>query len=56
MRKKKPGRKSVANAENLGYPFLTLTNIQTLRIRKLKPNPYFSDEDYISLEIPIDGI
>ena len=56
MRREKPGRESVADAEKLRYPSLPPANVQTLRIGELEPDPYSSDEEYISLDAPIDGI
>ena len=58
MRREKSGCKSVANAEKLQYPSLPPANIQTFRIRELEFDFYFSDKkiEYISLDIPIDGI
>lgn len=56
MRREKPDRKSVANAEKLRYPSLPPVNIQTLKIGELKPNIYFSNEKYVSLDALIDGI
>lgn len=37
---------------------MPLVNVQTLRIGELEPDFYFTDEEieYISLDIPIDGI
>lgn len=58
IRREKPGRESVADAEKLRYPFLPPANVQTLRIGELDPDPYSSDEEveYVSLDTPIDGI
>ncbi len=58
MRREKPGRQSVANAEKLRYPSLPPANVQTLRIGEMEPDPYSFDEEleYVSLEAPIDGI
>ena len=58
MRREKPGRESVANAEKLQYPSLPPANVQTLRIGELEPDPYSSDKEveFVSLDAPIDGI
>lgn len=58
IRQKKPDRESIANAKKLQYPFLSPANIQTLRIKKLNSDLYFSDQEvkYISLDIFIDRI
>ena len=58
MRREKPGRESVTDAEKLRYPSLPPANVQTLRIGELEPDPYSSDEEieYVSLDEPIDGI
>ena len=57
MRQKKPGCKSVADAEKLQYLSLSPANVQTLTIGELDPDPYSSDEEmeYISLDTNIDG-
>ena len=44
MRQNKSRRKSVADAKKLQYLSLLHANVQTLKIRELKPNPYFSNE------------
>lgn len=56
IRQEKLGRESVANGKKLQYPSLLLASIQTLRIEKLDPDFYFSDEEieYISLDTLID--
>ena len=56
MQRKKPGQKSVADAEKLRYPTLPSIKVYTLRIRDLQPNPYSSDDqdDYISLDTLLD--
>lgn len=58
MRREKPGRESVADAEKSWYPSLPPAHVQTLRIRELEPDPYSSDEEaeYVSLDTPIDRI
>ena len=56
MRREKPGRKSIANVKKLRYPFLPPANLKTLRIGELKSDHYSFDEEYISLNIPIDEI
>lgn len=57
MRRKKPGRKSVANAKKLHDLFLLLTNIQMLKIKELELHLYlFNKEKYIPLDVYIDGI
>ena len=44
--------------EKLRYLFLSLANVQTLRMRELESDCYSSDKkiEYISLNKPIDGI
>ena len=56
MRREKPGRESVADAEKLRYPMLPTAEVRTLRVGELSPDPYSSDEedDYISLDAPLD--
>ena len=56
MRQKKSGWESVADAEKLRYPSLSLTNIQTLKIGESDPDSYSSDDkvEYISLDKPIE--
>ncbi|MCJ1347605.1 hypothetical protein MMC31_005833, partial [Peltigera leucophlebia] len=56
MRREKPGRESVADAEKLRYPPLPPANVQTLRIGEVDPDPYSSDEEteYISLDEPVE--
>lgn len=56
MRREKPGRESVADAEKLRYPPLPPANVQTLRIGEADPDPYSSDEEteYISLVKPLE--
>lgn len=56
MRQKKLGHKSVANVKKLRYPFLPPTYIYILRIRELEPDPYFFNEEYVSLNVCIDNI
>ena len=58
MRREKPRRMLVTDAEKLWYLFLPLTSVQTLRIGELEPDPYSSDEEveYVSLDTSIDGI
>ncbi len=58
MRREKPGRKSVADAEKLRYPSLPPASVPTLRIGKLEPDPCSSNEEveYVSLDALIDGI
>lgn len=56
MRREKPGRESVADAEKLRYPTVPVAEVRTLRIGDLPPDPYSSDEedDYVSLDTPLD--
>ncbi len=58
MRREKPVRELVANAEKLQYLSLLPANIQTLKIGELEPDPYSSDEEieYISFDTPINRI
>ncbi len=58
MRRKKPGRESVADAEKLRYLSLPPANVQTLQIGELEPDSCSSDEEveYVSLYAPIDRI
>ena len=56
MRKVKPSRDSVADAEKLRYPILPSTEVHTLRIGEMEPNPYSSDNEdkYISFDALLD--
>lgn len=56
MRREKPGRESVADAEKLRYPILPAVEVHTLRIGEMQPDPYSSDEedDYVSFDTPLD--
>ena len=45
MRREKPGRESVADAEKLRNRSLPLANVQTVRIRKANPKPYTLEEE-----------
>ena len=56
MRREKPGRESVADAEKLRYPILPSAEVHTLRIGDLQPDPYSSDDEdeYVSLDAPLD--
>ncbi len=45
MRREKPDRKFVADAEKLQYPSLPPANVQTLRIGELDPDFYSFDEE-----------
>ncbi|MCJ1348353.1 hypothetical protein MMC31_006584 [Peltigera leucophlebia] len=56
MRRERPGRESVADAEKLQYPSLPPANVQTLRVGEANPDPYSSDEEteYVSLDEPIE--
>lgn len=56
MRREKPGRESVADAEKLRYPTLPAAEVHTLRIGEVQPDPYSSDkeDDYVSLHLPLD--
>ncbi|MCJ1348653.1 hypothetical protein MMC31_006886, partial [Peltigera leucophlebia] len=58
MRREKPGRESVADAEKLRYPILPSAEVHTLRIGHLQPDPYSSDDkdEYVSLDAPLDVI
>ena len=58
MRREKPGRESVGDAEKLRYPSLPTANVQTLQIGDLELDLYSSDEEvkYVSLDVPINGI
>lgn len=56
MRREKPGRESVADAEKFRYLLLPPANVQKLRIGEAHPDPYSSDEEteYSSLDEPIE--
>lgn len=53
MRREKPGRKCVADAEKLRYLSVPSAEVHTLKIGDLTPDPDSSDrekDDYISLD------
>lgn len=52
MRQEKLERDFVVNIEKLLYLTLPPSNIQTLRLKEIDPNPYFFDKKtgYISLD------
>lgn len=56
MRREKPGRKSVADAEKLRYPTVSAAKVHTIRIDEVQPDPYFFDDedDYVSLDALLD--
>lgn len=55
MRREKPGRESVGDAEKLRYPTLPAAEVHTLRIGEVQPDPYSDKEDdYVSLDLPLD--
>ena len=58
MRREKPGRESVANAEKLRYPSLPSANVQMLTIRELELDLFISDDKvkYVFLNEPINAI
>lgn len=58
MRQEKLGHETVADAKKLQYSSLPPANIQTLRIRKLELDFYFSDKEikYIFFYTFIDEI
>lgn len=51
MRREKNGRDCIADAEKQCYPFLSLANVQTLKIGEMESDLYSIDEknEYISL-------
>ena len=58
MRREKPGCELITDTEKLRYLLLPPANFQTLKIRELEPDFYFSHEEikYISLDALIDKI
>lgn len=57
MWQKKPERDCIADMEKLYYSILLPANIQTLKIREIDPNPYFSNKKvrYNFLDKPIEA-
>lgn len=56
MRQEKSSQEFIADAKKLRYLILPTLEVRTLKIEKLLPNPYFTNEkdDYISLDTLLD--